>query len=280
MPCLPTAAGCRSDTALCEHTHRAPSCLSFCTGGFTLHPGHTWQPLPAEPGVTQCPSRRLAGPASLRTTPPPTAPPRNIWPLFCIKLSSKWSPGNLASGASSHPFTTGSWICASSSHISRTEPAPPPRRGRAVKMLLTRAPSLGTSGSPPGRSTGPLPRDLGPSLSGLPEPCSAPCWRVGTPHGPGRLSWGCRGRDCLWKRTGTGCGGTRPALPPTTWDALSFSGSCMATGCPAWTWRWGVWGGDRLILGDRGHMAGSAWILGALKPGHPSALPQTLSGLG
>lgn len=159
-------------------------------------------------------------------------------------------------------------------------PPRPPGRGRAVKMLLTRAPSLGTSGSPPGRSTGPLPRDLGPSLSGLPEPCSAPCWQVGTPHGPGRLSWGCRGRDCLWKRTGTGCGGTRPALPPTTWEALSFSGSCMATGCPAWTWRWGVWGGDRLILGDRGHMAGSAWILGALKPGHPSALPQTLSGLG
>lgn len=53
--------------------------------------------------------------------------------------------------------------------------ASPPGRGRAVKMLLTRAPSLGTSGSPPGSSTGPLPRGLGPSLSGLPEPCSAPC---------------------------------------------------------------------------------------------------------
>ena len=41
-------------------------------------------------------------------------------------------------------------------------------------MLLTIAPSLGTSGSPPGRSTGPLPRGLGPSLSGLPEPPALP----------------------------------------------------------------------------------------------------------
>lgn len=45
VPCLPTTVGRRSGTAACEHTHRAPSHLLFCTGGFTLHPNHTCQPV-------------------------------------------------------------------------------------------------------------------------------------------------------------------------------------------------------------------------------------------
>ena len=78
--------------AICRFARAASRCTP------AIHASQSSGPLPAEPGVTQCPCRRLAWPASFRTTPPPTPPLLNIWPLFCIKLSSKWTPGNLALG--------------------------------------------------------------------------------------------------------------------------------------------------------------------------------------
>ena len=102
----------------------------------------------------------------------------------------------------------------------------------------------GDIGEPPGRSTGPPPRGLGPSLNGVPEPRSVPCGRVGTLRVLGAPPGVVEG-----SRRGLGLAVLGPGPPhPDNLGSIVLLWVVCGHRLPSPD----LAEGDRLILGDRG----------------------------
>lgn len=121
----------------------------------------------------------------------------------------------------------------------------PPGRGSPVKMLLSREPSLGTSGSP-WEEHWPAAQGSG-SLNGLPEPRSAPCGRVGTLRVLGAPPGVVEGVAASRRGPGLAVLGPSPPHPDNLGSIVLLWVVCGHR-LPSPD----LAGGDRLILGDRG----------------------------